>query len=293
MGKVIFIERNSVKEAWLEAMVRTMIDGDKIKTEYDKPEDPPSRDITACIVVKEPFSDPIKRKGKKIVMKTKHGNQFNLYGHIGDVILPMSIKGGYIEEIMEGKNDIGVRDSEISPSYTYHDRLFNYYPYSQEDIKDSPREDMTFESERGGLLALILKSEDQIEQIINKLIESGYTRRAQATTWRPYSDPYRNDPPCLQRIWARIKNRKLDFHTSWRSRDLFKAWQTNVNGMITLQKAIALRIPVRTGIYVDFTNSLHIYGKDMEKVKIFFETVLNRKDAPEYLLKEIKKIKWR
>jgi len=292
MGKVIYIECDSIKEAWLEAMVSTMIDGDEIKTEYDKPEDPPSKDITACIIVREPYGEPMKRKGKKVLMKTKYGNRFNIYGHIGDFVLPMSIKSGYIEEIIQGLNDKGVKDSSVSPSYTYHDRLFKYLPYSQEDIKDSPRTDTVFESERGGPQAIYLNPENQIKQIVNKLIKFGYTRRAQATTWRPYSDPFRVDPPCLQRIWARIKNQKLDFHTFWRSRDLFKAWQTNVNGMIALQKMIALRIPIHTGIYVDFSDSLHIYGKDMEQVKKFFTTLLYRKDAPHYILKKIEKIKW-
>ena len=117
---------------------------------------------------------------------------------------------------------------------------------------------------------------NQIEYIIKKLKESPNTRRAQAITWRPYVDPYSEDPPCLQRLYFRIKDEKLILQTCWRSRDLFKAWEPNVNGMIRMQKFIADELGIETGEYVDFCNSLHIYGKDIKEVKELLNRLNNK-----------------
>ncbi len=107
---------------------------------------------------------------------------------------------------------------------------------------------------------------NQIEKVIQKLRKSPHTRRAQAITWRPYSDPISEDPPCLQRLYFRIKKNKLMLQTTWRSRDLFKAWEANVNAMIRIQKYVADNLGLEIGEYIDFSNSLHIYGRDIKDV---------------------------
>ncbi len=114
---------------------------------------------------------------------------------------------------------------------------------------------------------------NQIDYIIQKLKENPNTRRAQAITWRPYIDPYSKDPPCLQRIFMRIKNGKLIMQTTWRSRDLFKAWEPNVNGMIRIQKYIADELRIETGEFIDFSNSLHIYGKDLKEAEELLDSI--------------------
>jgi thymidylate synthase len=65
----------------------------------------------------------------------------------------------------------------------------------------------------------------------------------------------------------RIKEGKLIMQTTWRSRDLFRAWEANVNGMIRIQKDIADKLGVEMGHYLDFSNSLHIYGNTISEVK--------------------------
>lgn len=117
---------------------------------------------------------------------------------------------------------------------------------------------------------------NQIDNIIKKLKENPNTRRAQATTWRPYVDPYSEDPPCLQRLFFRIKNEKLIMQTCWRSRDLFKAWAPNVNGMIRIQKFIADEMNMQLGEYIDFSNSLHVYGKDIKEVRELLNSLNQR-----------------
>ncbi|MFX1487763.1 MAG: thymidylate synthase [Promethearchaeota archaeon] len=311
MAKVIFISHQNVRDAWLSAIVQVLYEGDDIKTEYDKAEDPPSKDATTLIEIKEPLSKPIMRKDKIVKIRSKYGNSYEVYGCMADTYLIGSIQSGYIEEIMEGVNDPLLYKSGVSFPYSYHDRIFNYTPYSIEDsihknyvidfinnefvrnhkklisakkIKSTPdsiiwKLDNGIEFDLGKKISdqigiehlpiaiLNLPRVNQMEFIVEKLRESPYSRRAQAITWRPLVDPYHVDPPCLQRIFMRIKAGKLIMQTTWRSRDLFRAWEANVNGMIRIQKAIADKLGVEMGHYLDFSNSLHIYGNTKSEVQ--------------------------
>ncbi|MFX1357362.1 MAG: thymidylate synthase [Promethearchaeota archaeon] len=311
MAQVIFISKKDVRDAWLTALTEVLYNGDDIKTEYDKPGDPLSKDASVLIEIKEPMSNPIKRNDKLMSIKTKYGNSFEIYGCIADTYLIGSIQSGYIEEIMEGVNDHYIWDSGSSFPYSYHDRIYNYSPFSLEDTihvdYDLEIVDKNFVKNHQKLInaGKIQKSNDstiwklknlvefdlekplheqigiskipigivnfpklnQIEYIIQKLKEKPYSRRAQAITWRPLVDPFHIDPPCLQRIYMRIKEDKLIMQTTWRSRDLFRAWEANVNGMIRIQKYVAEELGVEIGHYLDFSNSLHIYGNTISEVK--------------------------
>lgn len=311
MAKVIFISKNDVRDAWLSAVGQVLYHGDDIKTEYDKVEDPPSKDATVLIEITEPFSNPIMRKDKVLRIKSKFENSYEVYGCMADTYLIGSIQSGYIEEIMDGTNDHLLHDSGVSFPYSYHDRIFNYAPYSLEDsihinydlkpinnefvkshekllraekISSSPDSNIwklnngiefdldksisdQLNIEKIPLATLNFPRINQMEYIVQKLKETPYSRRAQAITWRPLVDPYHEDPPCLQRIFMRIKEGKLIMQTTWRSRDLFRAWEANVNGMIRIQKSIADKLNVEVGHYLDFSNSLHIYGSTIAEVK--------------------------
>ncbi|HMF33482.1 MAG TPA: thymidylate synthase [Candidatus Lokiarchaeia archaeon] len=123
------------------------------------------------------------------------------------------------------------------------------------------------------LSVLDLPRINQVDQAIQQLRANPHTRRAQAITWRPYVDPYVEDPPCLQRLYFRVKDSKLLLETCWRSRDLFKAWEANVNAMIRIQKRAADELELETAEYVEFVNSLHIYGKDIAEARKLLDQV--------------------
>lgn len=272
--KCLFISGGSVKDVWLETILETLKYGIFIKTEYDKQEEPPSRDLTTMIEITNPIAKPITMKEKILQVKSKHGNKYVVYGHPADLYLIESIKSGYIEEMLLGINDHLILESKTSFQYTYHDRIFNYTAYGSEDYGKINYPD---------LWSYNLPRIDQIEQVIKKLKNSPYSRRAQITTWRPYSDPFRDEPPCLQRIWLRILNNKLYMETTWRSRDLFKAWSANVNAMIALQQYIAHRLNVEIGSYIDISNSLHIYGKYLKELKELLSRIYHKNDYPNKL----------
>ncbi|TFG16450.1 MAG: hypothetical protein EU531_06460 [Promethearchaeota archaeon] len=324
MAQVIYVSSNNVRDAWLSALVQVLYNGDDIKTEYDKDGEPASKDASVLIEIINPFSDPIMRKDKIMKFKTKYGNSFEVYGCMADTYLIGSIQSGYIEEILEGINDHYIWDSGASFPYSYHDRIFNYVPFSLEDTihvnydleivdndfvkkhqklihsKKINDEGLTWKlknliefklnkkiTEQIGIdkipIGLIdFPKINQIEYIIQKLKQKPYSRRAQAITWRPLVDPFHSDPPCLQRIYMRIKNEKLIMQTTWRSRDLFRAWEANVNGMIRIQKYVADQLNVEVGHYLDFSNSLHIYGNSIEEVKDMLKRMKNKgEDFPD------------
>ena len=332
MAKVLFISKKNVRDAWLSAVGQVLYNGDDIKTEYDKATDPPSKDATVMIEIEEPLSDPIMRRDKLLKIKSKYGNSYEVYGCMADTYLIGSIQSGYIEEIMEGSNDNYIWESGLSFPYSYHDRIFNYSPYSLEDtihvnydlefvdnnfvkkhqklirtekIQSTPESNI-WKLKNGVEFDLDKKITEQInvdkipigivdfprinqmEYIVNKLKESPFSRRAQAITWRPLVDPYHEDPPCLQRIYMRIKEGKLLMQTTWRSRDLFRAWEANVNGMIRIQKNIADQLGVEVGHYLDFSNSLHIYGSNFSEIKDMLERMKNKNELPEEIIELMK-----
>ena len=55
---VLLVEKETLPAAWEDAVIKTWNEGASIKTEYDKPDDPPSRDATMVMVAREPFKEP-------------------------------------------------------------------------------------------------------------------------------------------------------------------------------------------------------------------------------------------
>ncbi len=262
---VISIAADCLPEAWEKAVLAVWDKGLEVRTQYDKPEDPPSKDATVVITITDPFNEPRIHK--------------NFPGG------PEELES-YRLEVVSGIHDHWIDPAAGKWTYTYHERLFSYCPV--EDIRnaESPKP---------------LRKVNQIQYIIDYLSQAGHSRRAQAITWMPTADPQTDDPPCLQRIWCRlirhghneagpVRNstgvdmiRKgeisngagklsLNMNTHWRSRDLYKAWFMNVYALTDLQRTIAEGIaknrgePVSVGRYVDISDSLHIYGSYFEEV---------------------------
>ncbi len=243
---VISITASCLPEAWEKAVLAVWDNGFEIKTQYDKSEDPPSKDATVMITVNEPFSEPRIHK--------------NFPGG------PEELES-YRLEVVSGIHDHWIDPAAGKWTYTYHERLFAYSPV--EDI-------------RGADASKPFRKIDQIQYIIDCLSQAGHSRRAQAITWMPTADPNTDDPPCLQRIWCRLVTSdtgrlSLNMNTHWRSRDLYKAWFMNVYALTDLQKIIAEQIsqkidkPVKVGRYVDISDSLHIYGSYFDEVVVEIE----------------------
>lgn len=254
----IAIEAKTIPEAYEEALKRLWNEGMSIKTEYDKADDPPSKDATVAISIADPFGQP-----------RFHRSFADSLGALAEYV--MEVIYGAHDYWVKSKAELekGSESTDTRWTYTYHGRLFNYEAIG-EDI-------------------------DQVDIMAARLAAGPHTRRAQAITWNPRFDALTEDAPCLQRIWGRIVEdeqgeKYFNLNTHWRSRDLFKAWFENVIALTTLQKKIAERLSeamdeeVKVGRYFDVADSLHIYGSyfreiqgDPEKgVRNFFEMLDNR-----------------
>jgi len=238
---VITITADCLPEAWEKAVLAVWDNGLEIKTQYDKSEDPPSKDATVIITVTNPLGEPRIHR--------------NFPGGPAELEV-------YRQEVVNGIHDHWIDPVAGKWTYTYHQRLFAYSPVENIRDQNSPKP---------------FKKIDQIQYIIDKLVQTAHTRRAQAITWMPTADPPTEHPPCLQRIWCRLVatdggELSLNMNTHWRSRDLYKAWFMNVYAITDLQRIIAEQIskkinkPVTTGRYVDISDSLHIYGSYFDEV---------------------------
>jgi thymidylate synthase len=231
--KTIFIEKNTLPEAWEEGVKRCWAEGTEFKTQYDRPGDPPSKDSTMLLHILNPFAEPRYHLG--------------LPGGLEDV-------EKYVQEVVYGIHDHWMND-ESNPnrwSYTYHQRLFKYGPIVE------PIDVFTYN-----------KYFNQIENIIQQLKDCSYTRRANVVTWQPWNDPNHHDSPCLQSLWFRIENNKLNMNVTFRSNDLLKAAFMNMVALTELQKNIAEKLGVEVGEYVHLSHSMHVYGKDTADIERF------------------------
>ena len=52
---VLHVEADSIARAWEESLIELYQRGGDVKTQYDKPDDPPSKDATMIITVTEPL----------------------------------------------------------------------------------------------------------------------------------------------------------------------------------------------------------------------------------------------
>ncbi|MFQ6096845.1 MAG: thymidylate synthase [Armatimonadota bacterium] len=253
MIPVIAVTGETLPEAWEKSVLELWEKGVRIPTEYDKDDDPRSRDATMTICVIEPFKEPRIHRA--------------FPGGLEDL-------EKYRQEVVEGVHDHWIIPEEGKWTYTYHQRLFAY----------GSKLEFFSPFEKTGLLAYVdgddhstepIPPVNQIEYIAQKLASVPHSRRAQAITWIPFADPPTDDPPCLQRIWCRLTRQGtrllLNMNTHWRSRDAYKAAFMNMWAMTDLQARIADRIAqlrgeeVTPGRYVDISDSYHIYGAYFEE----------------------------
>jgi thymidylate synthase len=166
----------------------------------------------------------------------------------------------YVMEVCEGIKDHCVRNPDDPDDtrweYTYHQRLFSYtVPTMETPI-------------------------DQIEAMCQQLAETGFTRRAQAVTWKVWEDRDCYDPACLQSIWCRITGEDgeavLNMNVRFRSNDAYKAAFMNIFALVHLQQHIANRVSelsgreVGLGRYCHLADSYHIYGSNMAEFESRF-----------------------
>ena len=234
---VIAASGKSLAEAWENSMLGLYFYGCEFRTEYDQ------RGKNGS------FIDPPSRDcTMRMVIENPDS----------EPLIHKAFPGGledleeYRQEVLEGVKDHWVRDPSDPEDkrwdYTYHERLFNYRISQNEN------------------------GVNQIENIIEGLSKTPFSRRYQAITWKAWQDTGIEDPPCLQSLWFRIlqdeeRVKYLNMNVRFRSRDAYDAAFMNCFALVHFQEMIAGEISsrmgeeIRLGRYVDESDSYHIYGK--------------------------------
>lgn len=237
---VISITADCLPEAWEKAVLAVWDKGLEVKTQYDKPEDPPSKDATVVITITDPFREPRIHK--------------NFPGG------PEELEA-YRQEVVGGIHDHWIDPAAGKWTYTYHHRLFAYCPLSSIEKVNQIQYIIDCLSQAGHS-----RRAQAITWIPTADTETEHPPCLQRIWCRLVRDGQNADSQ-----WS------LNMNTHWRSRDLYKAWFMNVYAITDLQRIIAEEISkkrgerVRVGRYVDISDSLHIYGSYFNEVTVEVE----------------------
>lgn len=248
----IHIIGDNIPQAYFRALKAVWENGLAMRTQYDRKNaagqyiDPPSRDATVLIEIKDPLSDP----RFPVISNCEIGTYIaEVFGVKDYRVIPMSI----LRHIVAG-DELSKEEKLVENfwPYTYHQRIVAHP-----------------ESVGGDTF-------NQLEAAIETVVKTPYTRRAMLTTSVPNIDPLLpEDIPCLREIQLRCVEDEtgmlwLNPTLTWRSRDLFKAWGDNMVAISCYLQWVAQEIskqlgrPVKLGSIKDFSASLHIYGQDFE-----------------------------
>lgn len=248
---VLMAEGENLAKAWERSLVKVFQEGCDIKTEYDKPGDPPSKDCSMTIVVKDPLAEPMIHR--------------DFPGGLEDL-------QEYVMEVVDGIKDHWVRSAgdqgDTRWEYTYHERLFAYR---------LPSRNRTYDQIEllAGKLAKTPYSR-RAQAITWKVWEDNFCDdpACMQSIWCRLL-PGEDD------IWY------LNTNVRFRSNDAYKAAFMNMFALVQLQKRIAREISrlsgkdVRTGRYVHQADSYHIYGSYFEEFEERFIAALEKRTFEE------------
>jgi thymidylate synthase len=242
---VLHVEADSIARAWERSLIELHAKGCTLKTEYDKPDDPPSKDATMLITVTNPLGEPM-------IHKDFPGGPAELQE--------------YVMEVCDGIKDHLVRDpgdaKDTRWEYTYHQRLFQYEvptlkPFDQiETICQK----------------LAKTSHTRRAQAITwKVWEDNdcYDPACLQSIW------------C--RLLEEEGQPVLSMNVRFRSNDAYKAAFMNIFALVQLQKRIAARIgeltgrTVQLGRYCHLADSYHIYGSYFKEFEGRFLGMLQKR----------------
>ena len=225
---VLHVEGDGIARAWEQSLIELHEKGCSLRTEYDKPGDPPSKDATMVMVIADPLCEPM-------IHKDFPGGPVELQE--------------YAMEVCDGIKDHLVRDpgdaKDTRWEYTYHQRLFGYQvpggkTFDQIEI----------------LAAKLAKTPHtrRAQAVTWKVWEDNdcYDPACLQSIWcRLLEDQGRS---------------VLSMNVRFRSNDAYKAAFMNIFALVQLQQRIAARIaelsgrPVQLGRYVHMVDSYHLYG---------------------------------
>ena len=232
---VLKVEGNSLPEVWEKSLIEVWNNGIAIKTQYDKPKDPPSRDATMVMVINEPFAEP------------------RIHRALPTGLDELEI---YRQEVV-----LGIHDHWIGGhgwSYSYHDRLFNYKTGNSHlnqisNVIDSLADCYYTRRAQAITWDPELDARDHEPPCLQRL------------WFRILEDPQKGLVLNMNTHWRSRDAYKAAFMNIFALTDLQRAIAEEVSEKIN--------IPVKVGRYVDMADSYHIYGSYFDQFKGFLDTL--------------------
>jgi thymidylate synthase len=233
---VLRVEGKTLPEAWEKSLIEVWQKGIEIKTQYDRPNDPPSKDATMIMVVNEPYSEPR---------------------------IHRALPAGLDElEVYRQEVVLGVHDHWIGThgwSYSYHDRLFNYE--SAEGIHINQ-----IEKALENLVDCFYTRRAQAITWNPSLDAKHHEPPCLQRIWlRILEDPSEGLMLNMNTHWRSRDAYKAAFMNIFAITDLQKVLCEKISEMIGQD--------IKIGRYVDISDSYHIYGSYFDQFKGFLETL--------------------
>ena len=228
---VLSANGNCIARAWENSLITLYESGGDVKTQYDKSDDPPSKDATMVVTVEDPVAEPM-------IHRDFPGGFEELQE--------------YVMEVCEGIKDHCVRDPDDPDDtrweYTYHQRLFGY---------EVPGRESTDQIEHICRQLVDAPHTRRAQAITWKVWEdsSCYDPACLQSIW------------C--RITQQDGQALLNMNVRFRSNDAYKAAFMNMFALAQLQQRMAARItelsgmPITLGRYCHMADSYHIYGQNL------------------------------
>lgn len=244
---VLHVAGEGLAEAWEQSLITVYNEGCDIKTEYDQPDDLPSKDCSMTIVVNDPLAEPMIHK--------------DLPGGILDL-------QEYVMEVLDGIKDHFIRDpddpNDTRWEYTYHQRLFEYTLPQMDEVYNQIE-----------ILAA------KIAQVPYTRRAQAVTWKVWEDT--TCYDPACLQSIWCRMLEGENQTWHLNTNVRFRSNDAYKAAFMNMFALAKLQERIAERITelsglnVKLGRYVHQADSYHIYGSYLKEFeKRFLGAIENR-----------------
>ena len=262
---VLHVEADCIARAWEESLVLLYRQGCDIKTQYDKPDDPPSKDATMLITITDPLKEPM-------IHKDFPGGPEELQE--------------YVMEVCEGIKDHLVRDTrdpgDTRWEYTYHQRLFAYRvptlrPFDQIETLCRKLAQTPYTRRAQAVTWMVWEDNDCydpacMQSIWCRIVEES---RSQGVEKPKGEAP---DSSTLDSLTPR-----LCMNVRFRSNDAYKAAFMNIFALVQLQQKIAHRVSelsgrtVKPGRYCHLADSYHLYGSYFEEFASRFLNALEKR----------------
>ena len=245
---VLHAQGDCIARAWENALVTLYESGCDIKTQYDKPQDPPSKDATMILTVSDPLAEPMIHR--------------DLPGGFEEL-------QEYVMEVCEGIKDHCVRDADDPGDtrweYTYHQRLFGY---------QVPTLDPIDQVEQICRRLAETPHTRRAQAITWKVWEDAacYDPACLQSIWCRITEGGARG----EGLGMRGEGMVLSMNVRFRSNDAYKAALMNIFALVQLQAMIAARIaelsgkPVTPGRYCHMADSFHIYGSNLAEFEARF-----------------------